>query len=215
MDWVRRAVDRSPTVRRSRERSIEQAAVVVDAARRLVVSGSGSFTTQELIKEAGIALQTFYGYFASKDELILAAIEEWVSEGAERMIMRVEGLDHPLQRLRVYVTSSIEALVDDEARTVARFITAEHYRLHQVFPEELARSTQLYTDLFHEEIVAASAAGLIPEGDARSDAWMIMQLSMAVFHHFVFATSDEPIEAVCERLWRFCARSLHVERDHA
>ena len=35
-----------------------------------------NFTTQELVKEAGIALQTFYRYFGSKDHLHLAVIED-------------------------------------------------------------------------------------------------------------------------------------------
>ena len=54
--WAERAAERSPVVQRSRDRGVEQAKSIVAAARRLVESKGPSFTTQELIKEAGIAL---------------------------------------------------------------------------------------------------------------------------------------------------------------
>jgi hypothetical protein len=57
--WAERVADRSPVVRRSRDRGVEQARSIVAAARRLIESKGPNFTTQELIKEAGIALQTF------------------------------------------------------------------------------------------------------------------------------------------------------------
>ena len=69
--WAERAAERSPVVQRSRDRGVEQAKSIVAAARRLMESKGPSFTTQELIKEAGIALQTFYRYFPGKDYLLL------------------------------------------------------------------------------------------------------------------------------------------------
>jgi TetR/AcrR family transcriptional regulator len=43
---------------------------IIDAARRLIIAQGSSFTTQDLIKEAGVALQTFYRHFAGKDQLL-------------------------------------------------------------------------------------------------------------------------------------------------
>ena len=71
--WVERAVDRSAAVQRSRTRIANQVRLMLDAARRLI-GDKGDFTTQDLVSEAGVALQTFYRYFASKDELLLAVI---------------------------------------------------------------------------------------------------------------------------------------------
>jgi hypothetical protein len=44
--WAERAADRSPVVQRSRARQIEQAKVIVDAARRLIAERGERFTTQ-------------------------------------------------------------------------------------------------------------------------------------------------------------------------
>ena len=40
-------------VQRSRSRGMQQAKVIVEAARRLIVAKGSGFTTQELAKEAG------------------------------------------------------------------------------------------------------------------------------------------------------------------
>ena len=44
-----------------------QSKSIIDAARRLVRVKGDAFTTEELARESGIALQTFYNYFSSKD----------------------------------------------------------------------------------------------------------------------------------------------------
>ena len=57
---------------------------MLDAARRLIDAKGDEFTTQELVAEAGVALQTFYRYFASKDELLLAVIGDAMTDACER-----------------------------------------------------------------------------------------------------------------------------------
>src|SRR5215471_9796245 len=84
MSWAERSVERSErrrasSLERSRTRSAQRARAIVDTARRLFEQKGDAFTTQDLVKE-GIALQTFYNSFASKDELILAVIEDVVTE---------------------------------------------------------------------------------------------------------------------------------------
>ena len=81
--WVERAVGRSAAVQRSRTRIANQVRLMLDAAHRLI-RDKGDFTTQDLVNEAGVALQTFYRYFASKDELLLAVIGDAMTEACDR-----------------------------------------------------------------------------------------------------------------------------------
>ena len=90
--WAERAADRSPTVQRSRDRSVKQAMVLVAAGRRLVFEKGHAFTINELVKEAGVALQTFYRYFSGKDELLLAVLEDLVGEACEASWAEVAGI---------------------------------------------------------------------------------------------------------------------------
>ena len=98
--WAARAADRSPSVQRSRARSVQQARVIVEAARRLIDEKGENFTTQELIKEAGVALQTFYRHFGSKDELLLAVLEENVEQGVDEMEAIAARESDPVEQLR-------------------------------------------------------------------------------------------------------------------
>ena len=209
MTWTDRAAERSPSVQRSRDRSVEQARQIVAAAQRLLTRDASGFTTQELIKEAGVALQTFYRYFAGKDELILAVLEETIDAGCARMEERGAELDDPLDRVRLYVTASLEGLAGENPGII-RFITTEHYRLHQIFPDELAAASYRFTQMLVPEVEAAVATGQLTTENVEDDAWHVTQVSMATFHHFAFVTPTQPIEVVAEKLWAFCARALGV-----
>ncbi|HEX4245198.1 MAG TPA: TetR/AcrR family transcriptional regulator [Acidimicrobiales bacterium] len=203
MSWAERAADRSPTVRRSRARGVEQATAIVQAAQRLIAIKGTAFTTQELVKEAGIALKTFYRYFPGKDQLILAVIEDMVAEFSVRYKEAARGLDDPVARLRFYVTSVVNALGETDPEG-PRFVTAEHWRLQSLYPVEVGVATKPFTDLIREEIEAAGNAGLLPSGDAPHTAWLVTQLVMAIFHYHAFAGADENFEGMAERLWDFC-----------
>jgi AcrR family transcriptional regulator len=213
MGWAERVADRSPVVQRSKGKSVEQARSIVAAARRLIDAEGPSFTTQELIKEAGIALQTFYRYFSGKDALLLAVIEDLIEENCLTYRAQAETIADPVERLRYYVTTTVHAL--DAPGAGPSFITAEHFRLQTQYPAEVSQATQPYTDLLVDEIDAAVSAGLIPPQDTEYSAWLITQLVMAVFHHYDCAGVDEPTDVIADRLWGFCYAALEGPKDRA
>ena len=204
--WAERVADRSPVVQRSRDRGVEQATSIVGAARRLIESKGPSFTTNELIKEAGIALQTFYRYFPGKDSLMLAVIENIIDENCAAFREEARRLPGPMERLRFYVDATVRALVSPGRGP--SFMTSEHFRLQTLYPAEVSRATQHYTDLLVEEIRDAMASGRVHPSDPEYSAWLITQLTMAVFHHYDCAGLDEPADRIAERLWEFCLGAL-------
>jgi TetR/AcrR family transcriptional regulator len=206
--WADRAAARSPIVQRSRGRSAQQAMQIVDAAIELIDEKGSSFTIQELAKHARVALQTFYHHFAGKDELLLAVLERIISDSMVGFEARARKLRDPLSRLRFYVTVAISSLDDESQRASRRFMTAEHYRLHQLFPDELSDVNRIYTGLIIPEIRAAAELGQLAPNDIEADAWFITELVMATFHHYAFATSSAPTEQLSESLWRFCLVAL-------
>lgn len=209
MTWVERTVDQSPAMQRSRNRRIEQAKLIIDAARRLIAVKGSAFTLQELAKEAEVALQTFYRYFNSKDRLLLAVIEEMISESCQEYQERARDLSDPIERLHFYITTTLNpSSLGGENPTGARFVTAEHWRLHRLYPQELAQATKPFTDLIRGELNAAIEAGALNPSDPESAAWLINQLVQAVFHHFAFAPDDESREGMGDRVWLFCLTAL-------
>jgi len=205
-------VDRAPIVQRSRVRSARQQKAIVDAARRLVELKGGGFTTQELIAEAGIALQTFYRYFAGKDELLLAVFEDLLGESAVLLEEQARDIDDPAARLRFYVTWMLRSVVPRQDGGPAQFVTSEHWRLHQMFPDDVARITQPITALFERELRAATEQGRLHSSDPARDAWFTMRLVMSVFHHYAYVTTDEHVATVADDLWAFCLAAYHGDR---
>jgi TetR/AcrR family transcriptional regulator len=206
--WAERAADRSPTVQRSRTRSIEQAKVIVDAARRLIVQKGGSFTTQELVKEAGVALQTFYRHFGGKDQLLVAVLEDMIGEAAVQYEERARHLSDPVARLRSYVKDTLANLGGPQGGPPSGFVVSEHWRLHQIFPDDVAHAMKPWFNLVLREIRAAEAAGVLHPRDAEQDAWLVTRLVTAVYHHHAFATSDQSAEEIGEQTWAFCLAAL-------
>ncbi|MCK9932856.1 TetR/AcrR family transcriptional regulator [Frankia sp. Mgl5] len=209
MSWAERAADRSPSVQRSRSRSMRQMKVIVAAAKRLIAQKGTSFTTQELVKEAGVAMQTFYRHFEGKDQLLMAVIEEMVTDQAVRYEQDARDLPDPVARLRRHILSVLGSLdASGDESTGPRFITAEHWRLHQLYPEEMAQATQPFADLVAREIRAARDAGLLAPQDVERDAALVARLVMSVYHHYAFAAAPEPAEVIADHLWAFCLAGL-------
>jgi AcrR family transcriptional regulator len=204
--WAERAAERSPAVQRSRKRTIVQAKQIVRAAEHLLETQGGQFTTQQLVKEAGVALQTFYRYFAGKDELLLAVLEDIVAEGAQAMAHQAEGITDPIARLRFFVTRPIELLKSDPDAN--KMVTAEHWRLYQLYPEDVVRTTQHFSDLLEPEIEAAAQTGVLKPVDPARDAALITKLVMALVHHHAFIGFSNDANVVNEHLWRFCLAAL-------
>jgi len=209
LTWADRAADRAPAVQRSRARQVEQAKVVVDAAGRLIAERGDGFTTQELVKEAGVALQTFYRLFAGKDQLLLAVFEDMIAEQCAHYEEAARGLPDPVARLHFYITEAVRSVGSDDAGGIRpRFVTAEHWRLHQLFPDEMSHATQAFTDLVLRQLEAAAAEGLLKPGDPERDAWFVTKLVMSVYHHYAFATSTADAAAIGDQLWAFCLGAL-------
>jgi AcrR family transcriptional regulator len=208
--WVQRAAERSPAVQRSRARSTAQAKQIVAAAQRLLTEQGGQFTTHQLVKEAGVALRTFYRYFASKDELLLAVLEVRIADAAEQLRQGGASIADPVERLRYYIVQPLQGLSFGQAG--GREITAEHWRLHQLYPAEVEQATGHITDLLEEAIEEAAAVGSLHPVDPRRDAWTITKMVMTVFHHYVYAEPDADLDAVRAHLWQFCCTGLGVDR---
>lgn len=183
---------------------------MLDAARTLIDAKGDDFTTQELAAEAGVALQTFYRYFASKDELLLAVIGDAMSDAVERWATTAGKLPDPLDRLKYYITSTLERLNgDSHDAAMSKFVVSTRWRLHKQFPKELAEAEKPFVDLVRGEVSAAIAAGQLNPPDPEWDSWFVTELVRSVYHYYAFAAHDaDEIEVVKERLWRFCLTAL-------
>jgi AcrR family transcriptional regulator len=209
MSWTERAADRSPLMQQWRSRNVRQMKIMVEAAKRLISQKGSGFTTQELAREAGVALQTFYRHFGGKDQLLLATIEDMHATQAVEYAAAARDLPDPLARLHYYITTILSGLdVTGPAARMPQFITAEHWRLHQLFPEEMTLATQPIVDLFAVELRAAQEQGLIGATDVNHSTELIVMLVRAVYHHYAFKAKSEPAAAIADHVWELCLQGI-------
>lgn len=176
---------------------------ILAATVRLIRVRGDRFTIQDVVKEAGVALQTFYRSFKGKDELLLAVIADVIRDECERFRVGADGISNPVERLRLHLAAVVDQLHRAEG---ARFVTSQRARLSALFPEATALATKPFTDLVEAEIRAATEAGLLRSGDPGRDAWLISQLVLSVFRHDAFGSARDATLAA--DVWRFCLFGL-------
>jgi TetR/AcrR family transcriptional regulator len=177
---------------------------ILAAGHLLIVAKGASFTTQEVVREAGVALQTFYRYFGSKDQLLLALIGQLIREHCVVLAETARPLDDPVARLEMYVRMTLAPLHIPEGLASARFITAEHWRLHQTCPTELSAATQPVSDLLRDELEAGLSAGTLFPRNPERDAWLMTKTVIGAYHHYAFQPDDPALATLDDDVWSFC-----------
>lgn len=197
------------TTKKIGSRGVVNAEALLAAAHRLVLERGENFTTQDLIKEADVALQTFYRHFGGKDQLLVAVVGDLIRAHCEQLAKQAEALGDPVERLRFYVTSTLRALEDTpEGRGGAQFMTSQHWKLQQTHPKELAEATAPFAHLIQRELESGTKAKVFDSQDPERDAWIINKLVMSAFHEFAFAPDDPHAATAADDIWRFCLAAI-------
>jgi len=204
-----RIVDRSLDRTRDavQRRTLGPSSRIVGAALELVEeTHSTSFTIQQVLDRAEVALQTFYRHFGSKDALMLALVEEANRMGAERIRTKTQRIRDPLKRLEAAVKAPI--LLLPQVKYLGSPITQEHIRLSHIFPDELEAAIAPYRQVLIDAIEAAAKEGTISPVDVRHDAEIILKLVLSQYRSSIrdSAPRDAVIEA--DYIWEFCLAAL-------
>lgn len=189
-------------------------AKILAAGRLLIATNGADFTTQAVIRQAGVALQTFYRYFGSKDQLLLALIGELIRDHCEVLVANARNVEDPTRRLEMYVRTTLSPIHIPDQLAGARFITAEHWRLHQTFPAEVWAATQPFSDLIRAELVSGSAAGTLSPRHPERDAWLMTKTIIGAYHHCAFQPDDPGMATIDDDVWYFCLAAAGGTASH-
>jgi TetR/AcrR family transcriptional regulator len=177
---------------------------ILAAGRLLIMTKGSGFTTQDVIQEAGVALQTFYRYFGSKDQLLLALIGLLIKEHCDVLAESAVRFDDPVARLEIYVRRTLAPLHNTDGLASARFITSEHWRLHQTCPADVWAATQPVSDLIRLELEAGASAGTLAPRNPERDAWLMTKTIIGAYHHYAFQPDDPAMTTLDDDVWSFC-----------
>jgi len=101
-------------------RKAQTRAEIRDVAQRLFAErGFDGVTSADVAATAGVAVQTVFNHFGSKEDLFFDGRTPWVDGLAAAVEDRVPGAD-PLDALREYLAADLERLFDQESRPANR-----------------------------------------------------------------------------------------------
>jgi AcrR family transcriptional regulator len=147
-----------------RRRQIADALLRTAAKRGLHATGM-----REVAAEAGVSLRLVQYYFGTKEELLLAAMQQLAVQFSDRVLARIQRIREtgnaasPREVIAAVLTEALPA--DDERRTFTLVYTA-YLALSLTDPAlaigPLARNSGIVSDVIAAQLRAAQAAGDMP-----------------------------------------------------
>jgi len=209
--WQRRSMQRS--LQQARARAHARSDRFVRAAQQLLEEkGDADFTVQDVVDRSRMSIRTFYKYFASKEDLMVAVYETVVARDAvPRLRKRIEKIRDPLLRLRAYVEELVDltSKVGPAGRTLASF----QNRLAESRPADLARAMKpqfhLLVELIEDVARTRPLRGdLTVEAAARLTHYTVT----AAVHARVFGTQDAS-QTSARAIFQYCAAGIGIDVD--
>lgn len=160
----------------------------------------GDFTVKEAAERAGVALQTVYRYFGSKDELLLAMFEETVAQGMQSFFAETADAA-PVERLRHLVVGPIGADFDQEMRRRLAWRARERARLRESHRDAVEAVFEPYRSALVAALHAVCESG---EGEV-DDVELVASVLTFVVERLILGSDvedgGEPA-AVAESIWK-------------
>jgi AcrR family transcriptional regulator len=206
-EWQRQSVERS--LQTARARAHERSDRFVAAALELMQErGSTDFTVQDVVDRSRMSIRTFYNFFASKDDLLVAVHETVLAEEVTPHIReRCEAESDPLEQVHAYIEGMHE--LTSNAGPASRALTTYQHRLAEARPDELDRAFQPQLDLLVELVRGAASSGQLHSAlSPEMAAYLLHHTVLAAIHARILGQGDG---FTSDELWQFCAKGLGVE----
>lgn len=155
------------------DRAAKRAEVAVAAASVFAERGVAGTAVSDIVKAAGIAQGTFYLYFESKDDVLLAVAERFVADVGVALEASVAGPEVTApERLRSLVAALGSLAANPANLSMAELLhRPENQALHDRLTEPLAH--RLFCSV--QDIVAQGVAeGSMQVPDASVAAWFVL-----------------------------------------
>jgi AcrR family transcriptional regulator len=155
------------------DRDVKRAELASAAARVFGERGVAGTAVSDIVRAAGVAQGTFYLYFDSKDDVLLAVAERFVADVGTAVEASVAGSEVPApERLRTLVAALSDLAASPANSSMAELLhRPENQALHDRLTEPLAQRLFALVD---EIVTQGVAEGSMHVPDAGSAAWFVL-----------------------------------------
>jgi AcrR family transcriptional regulator len=208
-EWKRQSVERSLQVARARAQDRSDR-FVASATALMEERGDIDFTVQDIVDRSKMSIRTFYNFFASKDDVLVAVHETILAdEMAPRLRKRCDAESDPVLKIRAYI-EGIFALTSKPG-PIQRALTTFRNRLAETRPDDLDRAFMPQIELVQELVTGVSDAGKLKgQLSAGKAAYLVHHTVLAAVHDRILAPNHD-IGVTADDLWVFCCSGIGVD----
>ncbi len=206
--------------RRAVERSLGQKQADMAAEMRRIVeatydlvqhTGALDPSIRQILAATGLSTQAFYRHFRSKDELMLALLDDGRRRLVATLERRMAGARTPAAKIRAWIEGVLAQAADATAAARTRPFLAGEDRLAEMFPVEHRASVDLLVSLLVPPISALGGhrGPLRPAAAARvrRDAEAVYRVTFATLHDHLIE-HERPASATVDHLSKFVLRAI-------
>jgi AcrR family transcriptional regulator len=208
--WRSRTVERS--LQSARARAVKRGSRYITAAQELMAkTNRPDFTLQDVVDHSRSSMRTFYLHFASKDDLLLAVLEEEIDAFVDmtRKAIAASKSTDPLDHVNAVIQTMLGEISSDSPHgRVSSALAVYYMRLLESNPEELSHAIQPLYDLTLEIVEAGVAAGCMRSDLAAEKlAELVMRLMVSVGQSRALDGHTRG-SLNADDAWRFCLGGL-------
>jgi len=144
-------------------------ATYTDEVKRLIAScltvseRTGNFDPRvaDILADAGLSNQAFYRHFQSKEELLLAVLDQGGRQLDDYLRKRMAAKDDPVDKIRAWIRGFTAQAIRPKAAAATRPFMFPSARLYERFPEEIPAVEKLFLDTISVALKDAKKAKLV------------------------------------------------------
>lgn len=205
---ARRALERE-VADKHRELADEMQRIVEATFELVEQTGTVDPSMRQILAQTGLSTQAFYRHFRSKDELMLALLDEGrrrLVRSLEHRMARVSGAEAKVQ---AWIEGVLAQASDPRAAARTRpFVTGEA-RVAEMFPDEHRASVDLLLGVLTGPI--GQLTGTSDDTRIGRDARAVYRLTFATLHDHLVA-GEKPSKATVDHVVAFTRRGLGGHR---
>jgi len=157
---------------RNVSREARRAELVSAAATVFAKRGVAKTVVSDIVKAAGVAQGTFYLYFVSKDDAVVAVVERIATTMMDEVAARVDAGTSAVDKLQILGDALSDLAAEPDALDLIKLMhRPENRALHDRFAEDLMPRL---IPLVQAVIEQGAAEDVFRVADTRAAAWFIL-----------------------------------------